>query len=554
MHRSTCLRACIKHYGCLIVALLLIAPGVCLAQTANRRLDTPPKLVIVMSMGALSQDAINASWELLSPNGLAKIVEGGVVCQNAQQTLLANNAYSSLASLTTATDASRHGIYSDRWYSHITNEPTHLTLDAAERTTGIQSNDPSHSPRKILVATLAESWRMAFPNSTIYSISLDPTEAILLGGRTANAALWLDGNTGNIVSSTFYCSALPQWLQDYNSRRLTDTYLRQPWLTTSIRILPDSSDSTYSASCPLSPDGTLKEKTVYGPHYTTLTCRPQGNTLIKDLLIQAIEHDSIGRHTQPDLITLNFKALENIATLYGDQSLHMADALLRFDSELADLLSYLNATIGNKKYLLVLTATHTPETPPSTLAKWRIPNGLFNPDRAVLMLNTYLKALYGMPNLVLGHSAQQIYLNTQAIENARLNITDIETKATKLLQDMAGVAKVYPAHIVEFAPPPGAKGDRIAEAFHPKRAGNLLIELLPGWVVQSDLSTQAESSSISYNIRIPLIFYGWKLTRKRITQPVHLRDIATSLCYLYHIPPPNAATGAPIPGITDWDN
>lgn len=513
-------------------------------QAQNKRLDEPPRLVIQIVMGSVSLEAINHSWEELAPDGLVRTMERGVICQNAQQSQLISNAANALATLVSGTDASRHGVVSTKWYSQVTGAAQHLTEDAQEHVIGTARTGGGHSPRQLPVSTLSETWRMAHPEARIYSIALTPSEAVILGGRAANAALWLDNSSGNFVSSSFYCDSLPAWATAYNHGGLATLYLGQKWFP----FRSQSNDSLH-----LHPEGHFMEKTLYGPKFTRLQSIPQGNTLTKDLMVRAIEDDSLGRRNAPDLLSVHFTALENISTLYGASSRQMKDALQRFDSEFANLLDYLNATVGAKKYLIILTAAYTPEIAPNELAAWRIPSGRFNPDRAVVMLNTFYKAFYKVDGLVLGHSGQQFYLNLPLIENSRLPLKEVEEHGARFLQNMSGVSKVYPSHILEFASFSDERSARILSNYHPKRSGNLLVDLQPGWVVETTISPQAEGSDISYNARIPLIFYGWKFGRKRVSTPVYLRDIAATLCEIYSMPLPNASSGSPIPGVANWE-
>ena len=106
---------------------------------------------------------------------------------------------------------------------------------------------------------------------------------------------------------------------------------------------------------------------------------PRGNTLLRDLLVAAIEGDRLGRNAEPDLLSVYFSPFENIATLYGPESMQYEDALFRFDAELAQLLDYLNATVGKKQYLLVLTSAYAASPSVEYLQAWRIPSGQFNP-------------------------------------------------------------------------------------------------------------------------------------------------------------------------------
>jgi len=47
----------------------------------------------------------------------------------------------------------------------------------------------------------------------------------------ADGAYWYDGSTGNFITSTYYKTALPDWVQKFNQRKLPEQYLAQEWTT-----------------------------------------------------------------------------------------------------------------------------------------------------------------------------------------------------------------------------------------------------------------------------------------------------------------------------------
>jgi hypothetical protein len=48
---------------------------------------------------------------------------------------------------------------------------------------------------------------------------------------------------------------------------------------------------------------------------------------------------------------------------------------------------------------------------------------------------------------------------------------------------------------------------------------------------------------------VPLIWYGWKVKRSTIFEPVDMVDIAPTISYFLNIASPNAAVGKPILGL-----
>ncbi|PIE84237.1 MAG: hypothetical protein CSA07_03290 [Bacteroidia bacterium] len=520
----------------LLILLLCLPLGV---GAQNRRLDRPPKLLVEIVMGSLSPTLIDAVWEELSPGGLPRIYGQGVVAMDARYPHLVCNSTNGLGTLVSGANPSRHGMLADHWYSGINGRRMDLTHDAECHAVGVPADAYRLSPHRMLVGTLAESWRKAFPRARIYSLSLTPTEALILGGRAANAALWLDPKTGRLTTSSYYARHLPRWAEDFNQGQRAESYNSVPWS----QAEPGEGKSGRKSR---------REVEVMGGKYQRLSYVPSGASLLKDLAVQAVEKDRLGQGPEPDLLAVYHSALEGIAALYGPESPQMKDAVLRFNGELAALVDYLDATLGRKGYLLVLTSAYAAPPAPRRLTRQRIPAGTFNPDRAVLMLNSYLQAIHKAKSLVLGYANQSIFLNEPLIADRHLNMEELQNLSAHFLSQMSGVATVYPAHRMQW----GGGNNRFlraAAAFNPQRSGHLTIDLQPGWIVAPSFSPRAQSATSSYDPHVPLAFFGWKLPRKRLLHEVSMRDIVPTICGLYHIPVPNASEGGPLPGVANWD-
>ena len=542
--------------GRVIIFFSLLLPFTAHCSNDNARLDKPPKLVLELVLGSMGSEVVDMHWESLSTSGLARIYSRGVVCQDARYNHLVSNVSNGLATFATGTDVSQHGIVDATWFSHVTNGRERFASDDFTHTIGSNMVTGSAvSPRKLLVSSLTDSWRQSYPSSRMYAVAYDANDAVLLGGRSADAVLWFEPKSGNWVTSSYYTNELPVWVQSFNNKHLASVYSNASWniapMTThaaveELALRRRRGEKADTALC--------AEISVPAPGYSRLLYTPSGNSLLRDLIMTAVEQAALGRGSAPDLLSVYFTPFERMAELYGQESAQFRDAVLRFDKELSSLLEYLDLTVGKKEYLVVVTSAYATSPSPWLLSQWQIPSGYFSPDQALYMLSSYLEALYGVKNAVVGYSAQSLYLNESVLEKSHLPLQQVEQTAAKFLNDMSGVAATYPMHVIQWG---GAGNKRITRAlggFHPKRSGHLLIDLMPGWVVQSSLSTKARNSNYSYEDRVPLVFYGWKLQPRKIVTPVYVRDVAATLSRILFLREPNASIGNPIPGVGDWDD
>jgi len=129
------------------------------------------------------------------------------------------------------------GIISNAWYDRQTKKQVTSVCDWAYRLVGgpqpnegpnCTDEDPA-SPRRLLVSTIGDELRNVSEDSKVIGISLKERAAILPSGHRANAAFWFDLNSGTFITSTYYVESLPSWADTYNSQKLPEKYVAQPW-------------------------------------------------------------------------------------------------------------------------------------------------------------------------------------------------------------------------------------------------------------------------------------------------------------------------------------
>ena len=86
---------------------------------------------------------------------------------------------------------------------------------------------------------------------------------------------------------------------------------------------------------------------------------------------------------------------------------------------------------------------------------------------------------------------------------------------------------------------------KIQNGFNQKRSGDIIVNLRAGWVEKNENSTD-HNTSYAYDSRVPLIWYGWKIGRASILEPVSLIDIAPTISSYLEISYPNACSGKAI--------
>ncbi len=510
-----------------------------------------PKLVVGITVSGMRYDYLSVYWDKFGDEGIKKMATTGANCKNARYNHLITEPSVGYATIATGAKPSAHGIVSDFWYERLTNQVAYSLDDPEQTTIAGPYGTGQFSPRALHSRTISDELRVIsrFKSKSI-GISMDPQAAVLMAGHTANAAYWINPSTASWMTSSYYMDSLPQWVKDFNEKDYRDIYLDRTWET----LLPISE---YSESMlDNNPYETGFEGQITYPYdlaristqnrserdYSVLMSTPWGNTFTKDLAIAAIVNEELGQRGVSDIIHIGFNATKYLANNYSTWSVEMQDTYLRLDQDIAHLLGFLDDQLGLENVVVYLTAENALADDPRTLKESRIPSGFFNYRTSISLLKSYLNAIYGQGDWVTFYYAQQIYLNHQLIEDSRLSLEEVQDRVARFMIQMGGVSNALQAYVLQRNNFTDGVFERIQNSYYQKRSGDVIIHLTPGWVEHSSVGRNG-FAEFKFGPHVPLIFYGWKVSRVTIPEKVSLTDIAATIGYFLEISMPENASG-----------
>jgi predicted AlkP superfamily pyrophosphatase or phosphodiesterase len=534
----------------------------CLVETGAQDARIPsekPRLIVGIVIDQVRADYIYRFWDQLSKDGFRRLLNEGTTCTDASFSYMFAQTGVGHATISTGTSPSYHGIVSDQWYTRVQNRITTSTGDSKAKTIEGSYSEGQASPVHLLTTTIGDEIRLASnAHSRVYSVSLDASSAILSVGHTANAAYWYDNEQGNWITSSYYMNELPKWIRDFNQKKLPETYLERMWeplypMSDYQVALPDH--NPYETGIkgqfvfPYNLE-TLSKPSRGKREFSLLKSTPWGNTFTKDFAISTIVNEGLGKGEFTDMIAVTFASIQYIGKAFGPTSVELMDAFLRLDADIAHFLRFLDEEFGKHNVLLYLTSSHGAALNPAYLADNKIPVSFFNSQSGIALLKSYLNLLYGKGDWVSMYYAQQIYLNHQLIEDAKLNLDEVQTKVARFMLQFSGVANTITASTLHTTNFSSGIFYKIQNGYSQKRSGDVILNLEPGWI-EKDGNSTSHTSAYSYDTQVPLIWYGWRIGRRTINQPVNLVDIAPTIARLLNIPRPNASTGNPIIQLTE---
>jgi Type I phosphodiesterase / nucleotide pyrophosphatase len=96
-------------------------------------------------------------------------------------------------------------------------------------------------------------------------------------------------------------------------------------------------------------------------------------TPFQQTLVEAvIEREGFGADDVPDLLYLNYKAIDTIGHLFSADGIEMSDAVQTQDAALERLVAFLNETVGEGRWVMLLTADHGTQRDPETSGAFMI--------------------------------------------------------------------------------------------------------------------------------------------------------------------------------------
>ncbi len=542
------------HRFSLALLLTLFLVSGTRAQDNTRIPSEKPKLILGIHISQFRYDYIPRFWDKLGEDGFKKIISRGSYCDNTSFNYLHSDVGVGSATISTGANPSEHGIVAASWYNNLSDNIVNYIYDGNIETIGGDYEAGKFSPQHLMTTTWADEIKLSSNfQSKVIGVSLDAPPAILSTGHTANEAYWYDSKNGNWISSSFYLDSLPDWVNEFNEKKLSDTYLENEWV-------PLKPMSEYSASLL---DNNEYETGMFGqvafPYslkdlskkfkrqnkYEILRYTPFGNNLTKDFAISAIINEDLGQDEYTDVLILSFTVSERIGNLYGPLSVEVEDLVLRLDQELAHLLEFVDNTIGKENVLVYVTAEHGAEHIPGYLSDNKIPAGYFNSGSAISLLRSYMNNIYGKGDWIKQYHGQQIYLNRTLIEDAKLDLEEVQIHAANLMLQFSGVANSVTATTLQNTNFTDGIYLTMQNGYSQKRSGDVMINFRAGWV-EKPTDESYFPGAYGHDRRVPLIWYGWKIGRNSVRRPVDLTDIAPTICTLMEISYPNSATGNPI--------
>ncbi len=518
----------------LLLALVLAVP---LAGQAQRH-SAKPKLVVNIVVSQLRYDWLAKFQDNLSDEGFKRFATTGMNFSSAYYDYMQTLSPVSLATLMTGVNPSMHGVVAASWIDYVTGERIALIDDKAVQGLNCDPGTGRYSRQNIVMPTLGDKLRSESPSSKVISIAADPVSAIVMSGQTGTAAYWMDYTRAVWISSTCFMNRLPDWVAKYNDTHPANYYAPMGW--TPARTAKQYINKSTTIFNGGSGNKISSFRNGNSTDFNGLLHSPYGNTLVADFAKQIVQNEKLGADDDTDILNICFDASRYVGEAYGSESMELEDMLYRLDLDLAALVKAITASVQINDVLFVVTSDH------GMSDSWDagpVVRDRFNVNQFKTILNSFLGVQFGTGDWVIDYIDRQVYLNHNLIYKKNLSLEEVQNRAATFVLQFRGVSHVLTSIAMSNGYFGASYGMRMQNGFYPRRAGDLMINLMPGWIEERPGVRSLSGSMYDYDTHVPLIVFGWKVPVRNIAEPVDMTWVAPTLARIMQINRPTGSDG-----------
>ena len=528
-----------------------------------------PKLILQITVDQFRGDLPTRYFDRLGEGGLRYLLEQGVVYNNAHHAHANTETIVGHATLATGAHPSAHGMVGNIWFDRETGITTyniedpdyHLLTEGADVDDDMEidptqkaASSDGRSPASILTTTFSDELSsLTAGKAKVFGVSVKDRGAVSMAGH-AGKAFWFSKSSSEFVTSSYYYDEYPQWVVDWNAKKLPEQYSATAWELmhpVDQYLFGDRDDQEWEFE--LAEYGRIfphEFGTSDSPYFSTLlTVSPAGDELTSEFAKAVIAAERLGADEITDFLGVSFSATDYVGHFFGPSSLESEDNILRLDRTLADLLAYVDNNIGLENTLIVLSADHGGPEAPGYLKSLGIPADYVSPDNwdkqpAI----DRVKSKFDITGkLIEGYDHPYLYLTNEIISNPDIDLFALETAIAEELARFPGVSLAIPSTaLARGAYPDNMLTRAVSKNFHPKRSGNIYFVFNPGWFI-NDLDgisvAVVHGSPWRYDTFVPIIFAGFEVKPQTVSRRVHTVDVALTLATIVGTNPPSGASG-----------
>ena len=545
-----------------------------IASFAQTELQQRPKLVVGIIVDQMRWDYLVRYNDRYCEGGFRRMMEEGYNCNRVLINYIPTVTAVGHTAVYTGTVPAFNGIVANEMF--FDGEWCTPVRDWDVQGVGTKRKEGQASPHRLLCTTMSDELRLATNfRSKVISVSIKDRASILPGGHCANAAYWMDSESMDFISSTYYMKELPKWLQKFNAEKRGKHYMA--------KALENKKDKKHFWDLMYEEDSYVQSAGTDEPYYdkstgSALKYTPYGNTYTADMAIAVLQNERLGNNSTgaTDFLAISFSSTDMIGHKVGPNAPWIEDTYLRLDMDIKRIFDTLDALVGKGEWVAFLSADHAGshnvqfrrdhDIPADTWAYYKVMKDLNETLTKEFNLSTQDTSMHLCINgqtfdavqLIHSLECQYVYFNDTVIAkvcndgNPKELKRKLKERTIELLESMPNVAYAFDVkHIPDHVPEPVRS--MTINGYHPKRSGDIAIVLEGNVTEDYDDGYLPDYNGIPvgtnhsvwspYDAHIPFIVMGKGIRHAWDNTTYHVVDIAPTICALLNIQQPSSCVG-----------
>jgi predicted AlkP superfamily pyrophosphatase or phosphodiesterase len=506
----------------LSIAIIQPSPSAASAYSGH------PKLIVVIVIDQFRGDYLERHRDRFGDAGFRLLVDHGAYFPNCNYNYANTRTAPGHSTLFTGAYSNGHGIAANEWWDPKKKRMVTSVEDDETKIVGIPDRKPGASPHNLLADTLGDELKLATQGKArVFGISLKDRGAILPAGFAGDAAYWIDPKSGSWVTSTYYRSDLPRWVEDFNATHPAK-YWNREWkdsqgavlASTAHRKGKDGSDAGFYE---------VIGGTTYGNEYEF--------EFAKELVVR----ENVGRGAATDLLAISLSPNDILGHRVGPDSPEMAQMALDLDREFADFFNFLGHQFGLAEIWIALSADHGVSSLPDAVKKLRIPAANLGASKLEEQINDAMAAKFGHPSTYVMFDYPLAWLNLDAFSAAHVRERDAEVAVGEAMKQV-GLRDYYTKFQLAAGEVPNTElGRKYLNSYSP--VGSWFVMGVPDIYSVGSAAGTDHASPYNYDTHVPLALYGLPFRPGTYRESVEPIDLAPTLASLLGINAPTHSVG-----------
>lgn len=514
-----------------IALVLLVGLSIAIirpSQSAASAYNGHPKLIVVIVIDQFRGDYLERHRDRFGDAGFRLLVDHGSYFPNCNYNYANTRTAPGHSTLFTGAYSNGHGIAANEWWDPKKKRMVTSVEDDETKIVGIPDRRAGASPHNLLADTLGDELKLATQGKArVFGISLKDRGAILPAGFAGDAAYWIDPKSGSWVTSTYYRSDLPRWVEDFNATHPAK-YWNREWKDSQGAVLAftahrkgkDGSDASF---------------------YEVIGGTTYGNEYQFEFAKELVVHENVGRGPATDLLAISLSPNDILGHRVGPDSPEMAQMALDLDRELADFFNFLGHQFGLAEVWIALSADHGVSSLPDAVKKLRIPAANLGASKLEEQINDAMAAKFGHPSTYVMFDYPLAWLNLDAFTAAHVHERDAEVAVGEAMKQV-GLRDYYTKFQLAAGEVPNTElGRKYLNSYSP--LGSWFVMGVPDIYSVGSAAGTDHASPYNYDTHVPLAMYGLPFRPGTYRESVEPIDLAPTLASLLGINAPTHSVG-----------